>query len=182
MKLVILDRDGVINEDSDDYIKSPEEFIPIEGSLSAIAQLNHAGYRVVVASNQSGIARGFFDLDTLNRMHDKLHTLLQHEGGHIDAIFFCPHHPEEGCDCRKPKPGMLQEISERFKTDFTDITFIGDSVGDIRAAKAVDVDFMLVKTGKGKRTMKKHKKDNLLDNIPVFDNLSSAVKQLVSKN
>ena len=147
-KLIILDRDGVINEDSDDYIKSPEEFIPIEGSLGAIAQLNHAGYKVVIASNQSGLARGLFDLDTLNRMHDKLHTLLQHEGGHIDAIFFCPHHPDDDCHCRKPRPGMLQEISQRFRAEPSEITFIGDTIGDIQAAQAANVQFMLVKTGK----------------------------------
>ena len=182
MKLVILDRDGVINHDSDDYIKSPEEFIPIDGSLNAIAQLNHAGYKVVVCSNQSGIGRGYFDLDTLNRMHDKLHTLLQHEGGHIDAILFCPHHPDDGCDCRKPKPGMIKEARTRFNIPSSDITFIGDTLSDLKAANAAEINFMLVKTGKGKRTLKKHKKDEILDGVPVFDDLSDAVHHLMSNS
>jgi len=177
MKLVILDRDGVINHDSDDYIKSPDEFIPIEGSLNAIAQLNHAGFTVVVASNQSGLARGLFDMDTLNRMHDKLHNLLQHEGGHIDAIFFCPHHPDDNCDCRKPLPGMLHQIAERFSVDLRNVTFIGDSLGDIKAAQAAGANFMLVKTGKGKRVIKKGEG---IDNIAIFDNLADATAQLIS--
>ena len=116
MKLIILDRDGVLNEDSDEYIKSPEEWIPIPGSLEAVARLTQAGYRVVIASNQSGIARGYFDLETLHAMHEKMDRLLAALGGKVEAVFFCPHGPDEDCSCRKPKPGLLQEIAARYKT------------------------------------------------------------------
>ena len=114
MPLIILDRDGVINEDSDAFIKSPQEFIPLPGSLEAIARLNAAGYRVAVATNQSGIARGLFDRATLDAMHQKLDTLLAAVGGHIDALVYCPHAPDAGCDCRKPRPGLLQQIARKF--------------------------------------------------------------------
>ena len=130
--LVILDRDGVINQDSDAYIKSPEEWIPIPGSLEAIARLNHAGILVAVASNQSGLGRGLFDLDTLNAMHAKFHQALGRAGGHVDGIFFCPHTPQDGCDCRKPRPGLLHAISQRIADD-------GDPVAADLAEDAVSV-------------------------------------------
>jgi D-glycero-D-manno-heptose 1,7-bisphosphate phosphatase len=153
MKLVILDRDGVINHDSDQYIKSPEEWKPIPGSLAAIARLNQAGYRVVVASNQSGVGRGLFETDTLIAIHDKMLKALAQVGGRIDAIFFCPHTNADNCDCRKPKPGMLREIAARFNADLTGVPAIGDSLRDLQAAAAVGAQPMLVLTGKGRKTV-----------------------------
>jgi D-glycero-D-manno-heptose 1,7-bisphosphate phosphatase len=152
MKLVILDRDGVINHDSDQYIKSPEEWKPIPGSLNAIARLNQAGYRVVVATNQSGIGRSLFETDTLIAIHDKMLKALAHVGGHIDAIFFCPHTNADTCDCRKPKPGMLREIAARFNVDLAGVPAIGDSLRDLQAAVAVGAQPILVLTGKGRKT------------------------------
>lgn len=176
MKLVILDRDGVINEDSDDYIKSPEEFRFIPGSLEAIARLNQAGYRVAVATNQSGIARGYFELDTLNEMHEKLRRGLAAVGGHVDAIVFCPHGPDDQCRCRKPLPGMLSEIGERFSVDLKDVPVVGDSKRDLEAAQAVGARPILVRTGKGERTLEK---SGELSGIPVYDNLAAAVDALL---
>jgi len=173
MKYIILDRDGVINQDSDDYIKSPEEFIPIEGSLAAIAKLKQANYSVVVATNQSGIARSLFDLDTLHRIHDKLYRLLQNEGAHLDGIFFCPHGPDDLCHCRKPRPGMYIDIANRFKFDLTETIVVGDSFRDLQAAMEVNAIPVLVKTGKGKRTIKNNAKD--IASIPVYDSLAHYV-------
>ena len=175
-RLVILDRDGVINEDSDDYIKSPQEWIPIAGSLEAIARLNHAGVLVAVASNQSGIGRGLFDLDTLNAMHAKFQQALARVGGHVDGIFFCPHTPQDQCECRKPKPGLLHAISGRFGMPLDGIPFIGDSPSDVAAARAVDADPFLVRTGKGERTLTKNPD---LAALPVFDDLAGAVDALL---
>ena len=151
--LVILDRDGVINEDSEGYIKSPDEFVPIPGSLSAIARLNHAGYRVVVVSNQSGIARGLFSVETLHRIHDKLHRLLASVGGKVDAIVYCPHGPEENCSCRKPAPGMLRDVAARLGVSLAGVPAVGDAARDLEAARAVGAEPVLVRTGKGERTL-----------------------------
>ena len=148
MKLVILDRDGVITHDSAEYIKSPEEWQPIPGSLAAIARLNRAGYRVVVASNQSGLARGFFDVDTLLRIHDKLLRSLSVLGGAVDAVFFCPHGPDDHCLCRKPKPGLLLDSAARLQTDLTAMPAIGDALRDEQAARAVGARPSLGRTGK----------------------------------
>ena len=152
MKLVILDRDGVINLDSDQYIKSPEEWTPIPGSLEAIARLTQAGFRVVVATNQSGLGRGLFDMATLNAMHDKMHKAVNQLGGRIDAVFFCPHAQDAGCACRKPQPGMLLEIAERFKLALAGVPAIGDSLRDLQAASAAGARPLLVLTGKGEKT------------------------------
>ena len=152
MKLIILDRDGVINRDSDQFIKSPEEWIPLEGSLEAIARLNQWGWRVVVATNQSGIGRGLFDMATLNAIHDKMTRALAQKGGALDAIFFCPHAADSTCDCRKPKPGMLLQIGERFNVDLTTVPVVGDSLRDLQAAAAADCRPYLVLTGKGEST------------------------------
>jgi D-glycero-D-manno-heptose 1,7-bisphosphate phosphatase len=176
MKLIILDRDGVINEDSDDYIKSTEEFIPIDGSLEAIARLNQAGYSVVIATNQSGIARGFYTLDTLNSMHEKLRRLLAPFGGHIDAIFFCPHGPDDGCECRKPSTGMFDEIKQRFDIELYDVFAVGDSLRDLQAAQASGANPVLVKTGKGERTFEKGVG---IAEVPVFQNLADFVDELL---
>lgn len=169
MKLVILDRDGVINHDSDEYIKSPEEWIPIPGSLEAIARLHQAGYKVVVASNQSGVARGLFDFDTLARIHAKMLEAVRAKGGEIDAIFFCPHGPDEGCRCRKPLPGLFEEIADRLKVNLQGVYAVGDSERDILAAQAVGARPVLVLTGKGNRTATKMSRR--LDQILVFVNL-----------
>jgi len=152
MKLVILDRDGVINHDSAEFIKSPDEWKPIPGSLEAIARLNQAGYRVVVASNQSGIGRGLFDMTALNAVHDRMHKALAPYGGRIDAVFFCPHAQELGCACRKPKTGMLEEIAQRFNVNLAGVPCIGDGLRDLQAADAVGAQPILVLTGKGKKT------------------------------
>jgi D-glycero-D-manno-heptose 1,7-bisphosphate phosphatase len=178
MKLIILDRDGVINEDSDDYIKSPDEWKPIPGSLDAISRLNHAGYHVAVATNQSGIARGYFDLETLSEMHNKMSDLLSQSGGQVDAVFFCPHGPKDGCDCRKPKPGLLNEISVRFQTRLDNVLFIGDTISDIKAAKAAGATPVIVKTGKGERTIEKLA-ENGFEDTPVYEDLSDVVNTLL---
>jgi len=179
MKLIILDRDGVINEDSDNYIKSPEEFIPLPGSLEAIARLHRAGYAIAVATNQSGIARGYFDIDTLNRMHEKLSQLLLALGGNIDGFFYCPHGPEDGCECRKPKPGLLLDIKVRFNTIMQDVPFVGDSLSDLNAARAVGAKPVLLKSGKGERTLAKGEG---LDGVPVYDDLSAFVEALLKQD
>ena len=152
MKLVILDRDGVINEDSDEYIKHPDEWIAIPGSLEAIARLTHSGWRVVVASNQSGVARGLFDMATLNAIHAKMHKAVNQAGGRIEAVFYCPEHPESASPFRKPEPGMFLAIGERFNVPLVDVPVVGDSESDLRAAVTVGAQPILVLTGKGQRT------------------------------
>ncbi len=176
MKLVILDRDGVINEDSDDFIKTLDEFILLPGSLEAIKRLKQAGYQVVVATNQSGIARGYLTLDTLNAMHDKLNVLLADIGVNIDGFFYCPHGPDDGCECRKPKPGLYQQISQQFNVALEGVPVIGDSLRDLEAARAVGAKPILVRTGKGRRTLAAGKG---LEDVPVYENLAEAVDALV---
>jgi D-glycero-D-manno-heptose 1,7-bisphosphate phosphatase len=176
MKLVILDRDGVINEDSDEYIKSPEEWVPIPGSLEAIARLNQAGYRVLVFTNQSGIARGLYGAATLSAMHQKMNSQLAQSGGYVDAVFFCPHSPSDRCECRKPKPGLLREISRRLHTDLDGVPVVGDSLRDIEAAQGVGARPVLVLTGKGIRTQKAGRG---LDGVSVYDDLADFAKQLL---
>ncbi len=176
MKLVILDRDGVINEDSDDYIKSPAEWKPIRGSLEAIARLHRAGWRIVVATNQSGVARKLFNLDALARIHETMHRQVRDAGGIIDAVFFCPHGPDDQCDCRKPEPGMLRDIARRLHIDLTGVPAIGDSLRDIQAAQAVGASPVLVKTGKGSITVNNAEFDKT---VPVFNDLYSAVDSLL---
>jgi D-glycero-D-manno-heptose 1,7-bisphosphate phosphatase len=152
-KLVVLDRDGVINLDSDAFIKSPDEWIAIPGSLEAIARLNQAGYRVVVATNQSGIGRGLFDMAALNAMHEKMQRAAAAVGARIDAVFFCPHTAEDQCECRKPKPGLLKTIVERFEIDPALTPVVGDSLRDLQAGAALGCRTHLVLTGKGDKTL-----------------------------
>ncbi|MEO8121291.1 MAG: D-glycero-beta-D-manno-heptose 1,7-bisphosphate 7-phosphatase [Rhodoferax sp.] len=149
MKLVILDRDGTINEDSDDYVKTPEEWEPLPGALEAIARLNHSGWHVVIASNQSGLGRGLFDVSTLNAMHAKMNKLLAAVGGRVDAIFYCPHAPDDGCRCRKPEPGLFEQIGERYGLDLHDVPMVGDSARDVLAGLAAGCEPHLVLTGRG---------------------------------
>ncbi|HKB82154.1 MAG TPA: D-glycero-beta-D-manno-heptose 1,7-bisphosphate 7-phosphatase [Burkholderiales bacterium] len=177
MKLVILDRDGVINQDSDQFIKNTTEWKPIPGSLEAIAKLNHAGYRVVVASNQSGIGRGLLDMGALNAINDKMYRVLAQVGGRIDALFYCPHAAEANCDCRKPKPGMFIDIAQRFNVDLAGVPSVGDSLRDLQAAAAAGAQPMLVLTGKGARTKAA---GGLPDGTPVFADLAAAVRHIVA--
>jgi len=175
VKLIILDRDGVINYDSDQFIKSPQEWRPIEGSMEAIALLNQWGWRVVVATNQSGVGRGLFDMDTLAAIHDKMHRTVAQAGGRIDAIFFCPHAADSKCACRKPKPGMLLEIAERFNVDLDDVPVVGDSLRDLQSAVAAGAQPVLVRTGKGGKT---EADPELPPGTPVHDNLAAYVRAL----
>ncbi len=175
-KTIILDRDGVINEDSDAYIKSPDEWRPIPGSLDAIARLNRAGFRVVVATNQSGIARGLFDLAMLQRIHQKMQDSLRQAGGRLDGIFFCPHGPDDHCDCRKPGTGLLQQIAEQFRIDLAGVPAIGDSLRDLQAAEGVGAQPILVLTGKGEKTLHALNHDQ---RIPVYRDLAAAVDALL---
>jgi D-glycero-D-manno-heptose 1,7-bisphosphate phosphatase len=168
-RLVILDRDGVINHDASDYIKSPDEWHPIPGSLEAIARLNQHHYRVVIATNQSGVARGLYSLETLGHIHAKMHHLLAEAGGSIDAIFVCPHGPDEGCRCRKPQPGMLEDIAERLQCDLSGVPFVGDSLRDLQAALAVGALPVLVRTGNGLTTERELEH---LPAIPIFNDLA----------
>ena len=170
MKLIILDRDGVINQDSEQFIKSPEEWKPIPGSLEAIARLNQWGWRVVVASNQSGIGRGLFGMDTLNAINDKMVKALAAVGGRLDAIFFCPHPADSTCACRKPQPGMLLQIAERFNVDLARVPAVGDSLRDMQAARAAGAQPVLVLTGKGEAT---RKQPEFPADIPVFSDLAA---------
>jgi len=176
MKLVILDRDGVINYDSDNYIKSPDEWRPIPGSLEAIARLNQAGYRVVVASNQAGIGRGLFDMATLAAINDKMHRTVAQAGGRVEAVFYCPHSRDANCNCRKPKPGLLEDIARRFNTDLTGVPAIGDSLRDLQAAVQVNAQPILVMTGKGKMTAAV---GELPENTKTYADLGEAAKDLV---
>lgn len=176
-RLIILDRDGVINQDSEAFIKSPEEWIPIAGSLEAIARFKQADYRVVVATNQSGIGRGLFDLDTLHQIHAKMAQMLASAGANIDAIFFCPHAPEERCDCRKPKAGLFHDIATRFNLDLTGVAAVGDSLRDLQAARVVAATPILVRTGKGQKTEARGQE---LEGVAIFDNLAAVADSLLS--
>lgn len=175
MKLIVLDRDGVINYDSAAYIKSPEEWRPIPGSLEAIARLNQDGFHVVVATNQSGIGRGMFEMAALNAIHAKMHQALAQAGARVDAVFFCPHMADDHCRCRKPKTGMLEDIAHRLNTSLRGVPMVGDSSRDIEAAAAVQAAPILVLTGNGKKT---RRAGNLPPNTRVFTDLAAAVEAL----
>jgi D-glycero-D-manno-heptose 1,7-bisphosphate phosphatase len=177
MKLVILDRDGVINIDSDQFIKTPEEWKPIPGSLDAIARLNHAGYRVVVASNQSGIGRGLFDMAALNAINEKMYKALAQVGGRIDALFYCPHPAEANCTCRKPRPGMFEDIARRFNVSLAGVPSIGDSLRDLQAAVAAGGMPILVLTGKGAKTQAA---GGLPEHTRVYQDLAEAVRAIIA--
>ena len=178
-KLVILDRDGVINFDSAQFIKSPAEWKPIPGSLEAIARLTQAGYKVVVATNQSGVGRGLFDMETLNLIHSKMHKAVVALGGRIDAIFYCPHAADSKCDCRKPKPGMFKRIADTFNVDLKCVPAIGDSLRDLQACAALGCQPMLVLTGKGEKTKAE---GNLPENTLEFADLAAAIEHLLGKD
>lgn len=176
MKLIILDRDGVINQDSDSFVKNPDEWIALPGSLHAIARLTQAGWKVVVATNQSGLARGLFDMDTLTAIHTKMRRELAAAGGSIDAVFMCPHGPDDNCSCRKPKPGMFEQIGHRYDIDLAGVPAVGDSLRDLQASSSVGCSPWLVLTGNGKKTLAK---GGLPDNTRVCDDLSAVVDTLL---
>ena len=171
-KLIILDRDGTINRDSDDYIKSPDEWLPLPGSIEAIARLCQAGWHIVIASNQSGLGRGLFDLATLNLMHDKMNKLLAVAGGRVDAIFFCPHLPQDNCQCRKPLPGLFEQIGERFGVALDQVHAVGDTLRDAQAAALAGCQTHLVCTGKSEGYRGTTPPENFPPNTLVHDNLA----------
>jgi D-glycero-D-manno-heptose 1,7-bisphosphate phosphatase len=176
MKLVLLDRDGVINEEADGYVTSAEDWVPIEGSIDAIARLTQADYRVVVVTNQSGIARGLLTIEDLQAIHRKMHETVAASGGKIDAVFFCPHKPDDDCACRKPRPGLLKSIEQRLETALVGVPLVGDSLRDVQSAMVVGASPVLVRTGHGAHTLEQ----NLhLDNVQVFDDLAGFVDALL---
>ncbi len=177
MNLVILDRDGVINEDTPDYVKTPEEWKPIPGSLEAIAKLHQAGFYVAIASNQSAVGRGLITLETLSRIQRKMDQALDELGARIDALFFCPHTPGAGCGCRKPKPGLLEDLGRRLNVGLAGVPFIGDTQKDVDAARAVGAQPMLVLTGKGKATAQS---PDFPRDVPMYEDLAAAADALVA--
>jgi D-glycero-D-manno-heptose 1,7-bisphosphate phosphatase len=176
IKLVVLTRDGVINQDTLDYVKSPEAWKPLPGSLEAIAALNRAGIRVAVATNESGISRGLFDIDQLTAIHCQMHDELEKVGGQVDMVLFCPHAPSDDCDCRKPRPGMLQQIAERALVDLSEITLIGVCARDLQAALTAGARPVLILSEKGEKDLLEFTRS---ENIPVFGDLPSAVHALL---
>lgn len=183
MKLIILDRDGVINEDAGGYITSAEEWQPIPGSIEAIARLSRAGFTLVVATNQSGLARGLFDLDDLEAMHAKLTGLVEEHGGKLEAIFYCPHHPDDGCKCRKPKTGMLDAIEAEFNTSVQDVCLVGDRLKDLQAGLAKGCRLCLVRTGRGQMTegvLSSELSPEECARITVFDDLKAVADHELS--
>lgn len=176
MKLAILDRDGVVNYDSAAFIKSPDEWRPIPGSLEAITRLNQAGYHVVIATNQSGVGRGLFEMATLNAIHDKMHRALAEVGGRLDAIFFCPHAQEANCNCRKPRAGLLDEIARRMNVTLEGVPVIGDARRDLEAAAAVGARPILVLTGKGQKS---RREGDLPPGTEVYASLAEAVDRIL---
>lgn len=181
MKLIILDRDGVINHDRDDFVKSPDEWQAIDGSMDAIAFLTQAGYTLAVATNQSGIARQYFTMQTLNEMHSKMHKLVLQAGGEISGIWYCPHSAEHNCECRKPKSGMIIDILQRFQAEAEDTWLVGDSLRDLQAIANVGGKPVLVRTGKGLKTLEKDG-DKLPNNTLIFDDLMAFSQYLMQQD
>lgn len=173
-RMIILDRDGVINLDSDNYIKTPDEWIPIPSSLEAIKRLKKAGYLVTVATNQSGVSRGLFSEDDLAAIHDKMERMLAARGVNIDGVFYCPHGPQDNCICRKPKPGLLIQIARKFDINLSDTPFVGDSIGDIKAAGLANAKPVLVRTGNGEYVMQNYPE---AINVPTYDDLAHFVRE-----
>jgi len=177
IKLIVLDRDGVINEDLEHPVSSPDEWVPIPGSLEAIARLHQAGWRVAVATNQSGIERGIIDLETLHAIHQRMHEMVNQAGGKIDVVAFCPHSESEQCSCRKPAPGMLYTICERLNIDPGNMILVGDSLRDMQAAMVTAATPIIVRTGKGQSTLDSNKG---LEHIPAYDDLAAYVDTLLA--
>lgn len=181
MSIIILDRDGVINHDSDQYVKSVEEWLPIEGAIDAIAKLTQAGHKIFVATNQSGIGRGYYTVDVLTAMHDKMLSLIHQAGGEIKGIYFCPHHPDENCACRKPLAGMLDQLETEHNLSLSnsDAWFVGDSLRDLQSGLVKKCKPVLVKTGKGTATLAKGLPKELSSSL-VFDDLLAFANYLTS--
>ena len=177
--LIILDRDGVINADSPDFIKSPEEFVPLPGSIEAIAELCAAGFDVVIASNQSGVGRGLFALETLEHIHAKMREAVAAAGGSIAGIFYCPHAPDEGCDCRKPRAGLFEQIASGFDTRLDGVPAVGDSLRDLQAAQSAGATPVLVRTGNGTKTERELGEDS---GIAVYDDLGAAAAAIIDRH
>ncbi|MGH8495483.1 MAG: D-glycero-beta-D-manno-heptose 1,7-bisphosphate 7-phosphatase [Gammaproteobacteria bacterium] len=177
MRLVILDRDGVINADSPDFIKSPAEWRPLPGSLEALARLAAAGRTVVVASNQSGVGRGLLSLETLAEIHDAMCRQVAAAGGRIDRVFFCPHRPDEGCDCRKPRPGLFRQVAAHYRVDLAGVPAIGDSLRDIDAARAAGARPMLILTGNGAEARRA-----AASPVETYPDLGAAVDAILGEN
>jgi D-glycero-D-manno-heptose 1,7-bisphosphate phosphatase len=179
VKLVILDRDGVINRDSVNFIKNPNEWIALPGSLEAIALLNQSGFRVAIATNQSGIARGLFDMAALNAINDKMHRALAQMGGRIDAMFYCPHAADDHCECRKPKTGMILDIGRRFSVELNDVYGVGDTLRDLQAFSDAGCKPILVRSGKGEETLDA---GNLPKNTLIFADLNEAAQHIIAED
>ena len=185
MKAIILDRDGVINQDSDDFIRSPDDWEPIKGSLEALGKLTSAGYAIFVITNQSGVSRNLFTIGTLTRIHHKMIDAAKHHGGQIAAVLYCPHGPDDGCECRKPKAGLFNELAERLNQTLEGVPAVGDSVRDLQAARDGGAQPILVKTGNGRKSLKALTKDAALADLattPVFKNLADYVDHLLSEH
>ena len=179
IKLIVLDRDGVINEDLEKPVATADEWVPIPGSLEAIARLHQNGWSVAVATNQSGLGRGIIDLSTLHQIHQRMHEMVNQSGGKIDVVAFCPHTDSDDCACRKPAPGMLYTISERLDVELSNVVIVGDSLRDMQAAMATAATPVIVRTGKGQKTLDNHKG---LEHIPAYDDLASYVDALLAEN
>jgi D-glycero-D-manno-heptose 1,7-bisphosphate phosphatase len=182
MKLVILDRDGTLNEDSAEFIKSEAEWNPLPKALEAVARLNHAGWHVVVASNQSGLGRGIFDMSALNAMHAKMHKLLAAVGGRIDAVFYCPHSPQQACQCRKPKPGLFEQIGERYGVDLKGVPCVGDSERDLVAGASVGCEPHLVLSGKAAALRGKNLPETFPKGTRSHESLAAFAEYLLSRD
>ncbi len=178
-RLVILDRDGVINHDSDDFVRTPDEWLPIDGSIEAIARLSGAGFTVAIATNQSGIGRKLLDKPALDAMHDKLRSLVKDAGGDVDRIVYCPHHPDDGCDCRKPAPGLYRKLSRQYGVPLDGVPIVGDSERDLVAARAVNGRPILVLTGNGENAATDMMRRG--DAVETYADLDSVATQLISE-
>ena len=181
-RLIVLDRDGTLNADPEDYIRSPDDWQPLPGALEAVARLNQGGWRVVIASNQSGLGRGLFDVATLNAVHARMHKLLAAVGARVEAVFFCPHAPEDACDCRKPAPGLYQQIARRLHVPVAQIVAVGDSVRDAQAAVAAGCDAHLVLTGQSARHRDGSRPDGLPAGVTVHQELSAFADAILARD
>ena len=182
--LVIIVRDGVLNQYKEEHIKSPEEFEPIPGALEAVSRMCHAGFHVVMATNQPGLGQGVLDMTTLNAVHLHMNQLLQRMGGRIDGVFLCPHTPAEQCECRKPAPGLLKLIGERFGTDLADVAVVGDTVRDLQAAQAAGCEPHLLLTGRS-QDLPQAQAEHMVSGIPgarVHADLASFAQDLIARH
>ena len=181
-RLIVLDRDGTLNADPEDYIRDPEQWVPLPGALEAVARLNHGGFRVVIASNQTGLGRGLFDVATLNAVHARMHKLLAAAGARVDAVFFCPHAPEDDCDCRKPAPGLYLDIAQRWGLAPAQMIAVGDSVRDAQAAVAAGCEAHLVLSGRSAGYTVQHPPSDLPAGVQVHSDLGAVADAILARN